>query len=98
MKSKLTEMALSLEIEKSKLQREKSLLLIDKGLLLYFSFLFIGVIGFLNHYVSTNVLNMLVIMSFGVLGIAIAPYIVTMRKEEAKLDELLREIRGGRHA
>ncbi|MFH1182627.1 MAG: hypothetical protein V1702_06740 [Candidatus Woesearchaeota archaeon] len=98
MKSKLTEMALSLEIEKSKIQREKSLLLIDKGLLLYFSFLFIGVIGFLNHYVTTNVLNMMVIMSFGVLGIAIWPYIVTMHKEEKKLDEMLREIRGGKNA
>jgi hypothetical protein len=98
MKSKLTEMALSLEIEKSKLQREKSLLLIDKGLLLYFSFLFVGIIGFLNHYVNTNVLNMLVIMSFGVLGIAIAPYVVTMHKEEKRLDDMLKDIRGGRHA
>jgi hypothetical protein len=96
MKPKLNEMALSLEIEKSKIQREKSLLLIDKGLLLYFSFLFVGIIGFLNHYVSTTVLNMLVIMSFAVLGIAIAPYIVTMQKEENRLNELLKSIRGGK--
>lgn len=97
MKSRLNEMALSLEIEKSKIQREKSLLLIDKGLLLYFSFLFIGVLGFLNHYVDTNVLNMMVIMSFVVLGVAIAPYLVTMHKEEKKLCELLKEIKGGKH-
>jgi hypothetical protein len=96
MKSKLNPMALSLEIEKSKIEREKSLLLIDKGLLLYFSFLFVGIIGFLNHYVSTNVLNMLVIMSFAVLGIAIAPYIVTMHKEEIRLNELLKSIKGGK--
>lgn len=80
---------ISLEMEKSKLNREKSVLVLDKALLLYFSFIFIGVIGFINGLIKADILNLLVMMSFGVLIVGIAPYWITMRKEEKRLDELI---------
>mgnify|MGYP001306211434 CR=1 FL=1 len=89
------ELMLTLAIEKSKLNREKSLILLDKGMLLYFSFLFIAVLGFVNEYIDVNLLNGLVLMSFGVLIVAITPYIVVMHKEEQKLSELFNSFRGG---
>ena len=80
---------INLEIERSKLNREKSILVLDKALMLYFSFLIIGVVGFVNGYIKPDLLNTLIIMSFAVLVIGIAPYFITMRKEEKKLNELI---------
>ncbi|MBN2454195.1 hypothetical protein JXB11_01480 [Candidatus Woesearchaeota archaeon] len=98
MNEHLKDMVLALEIEKSKINREKSILLIDKGLLLYFAFLFTAVLGFLNGYVTVNILNLLVIMSFGVLAVAITPYLITMHKEEQRLNTFIRSLRGGKNA
>lgn len=91
--SKKNGILVNLELEKSKLNREKSILVLDKAMLLYFSFLFIGVIGFVNGYMTVQVLNMLVLMSFGVLVIGIAPYWITMRKEEKNLEALISEVK-----
>ena len=82
-------MVLSLEIEKSKLNREKSLLLLDKSLLLYFAFLIIAVVGFVNKYLTTTTMNYLILMSFGVLAVGLVPYMMTMSKEEKKLNMLI---------
>ena len=83
------EMVLSLEIEKSKLNREKSLLLLDKSLLMYFAFLIIGVVGFVNRYLDVRFLNVMIALSFGVLAVGLVPYMLTMSKEEKKLNELI---------
>ena len=90
---KKNNLLVNLEIERSKLNREKSILVLDKALLLYFSFLFIGVIGFVNGYIKVQVLNLLVLMSFGVLIIGIAPYWITMRREEKNIDLLTETIK-----
>ncbi|MBI3037276.1 hypothetical protein HYY73_06040 [Candidatus Woesearchaeota archaeon] len=82
-------MVLSLEIEKSKLNREKSLLLLDKSLLMYFAFLIIGVVGFVNRYLDARFLNIMIALSFGVLAVGLVPYMLTMSKEEKKLNELI---------
>ena len=88
------EALISIEIEKSKLNREKSLMVLDKALLLYFSFLFIGVIGFINGYLTAGFLNQLVVMGIVVLLIGIVPYVITMHREEQKLDQLLGHYKG----
>ena len=88
-------MILSLEIEKSKLNREKSLLLLDKSLLLYFAFVIIAVVGLINKYISTKDMNMLIILSFGVLAVGLVPYMITMGKEERKLNMLIDRYQNG---
>ncbi|MBI2142023.1 hypothetical protein HYU15_00860 [Candidatus Woesearchaeota archaeon] len=95
--SRKNSILINLELEKSKLNREKSILVLDKALLLYFSFLFIGVIGFINGYLTVQLLNMLVLMSFGVLIIGIAPYWITMRREEKSIEALISEAKKGGH-
>ena len=90
------EMILSLEIEKSKLNREKSLLLLDKSLLIYFAFLTVGIIGFLNKYFDARYLNMMIMMSFGVLAVGLVPYMLTMAGEEKKLNALIASYGKGR--
>ena len=95
-----SDMLISLELERSKLNREKSVILLDKALLLYFSFLFVGIIGFINGYMQVKQLNMLILMSFGVLIVGIAPYWITMKKEEERINDLILSVnkRGGKNA
>jgi len=83
------QLLIQLEIEKSKLNREKSFLLVDKSLLLYFAFLIIGIIGFINKYFDARYLNVMVVLSFGVLGVGLVPYMLTMSLEEKKLNNLI---------
>ncbi len=94
--SRKNSLVVNLVLEKSKLNREKSVLVLDKALLLYFSFLFVGVIGFVNGYLTVQLLNMLILMSFGVLIVGIAPYWITMRKEEKNLEALISEAKKGK--
>lgn len=83
------EMLVQLEIEKSKLNREKSLLLLDKALLMYFAFIIIGVIGFVNKYLDVRYLNIMIVLGFGVLAVGLVPYMLTMSREEKRLNALM---------
>ncbi len=84
---------IDLEIEKSRLNREKSILVLNKSILLYFSFIFIGVIGLVNNYISKNILNVLVFMGLCVLIIGIIPYINMMKLETQNLDDLIKKLK-----
>ncbi|HIG98377.1 TPA: hypothetical protein HA231_03060 [Candidatus Woesearchaeota archaeon] len=88
------ELLLSLEIEKSKLNREKSLLLLDKSLLMYFAFLIIGVVGFVNKFLDARYLNIMIVLSFGVLAVGLVPYMLTMGREEKRLNTLIQAYQG----
>ena len=91
--SKKDELLLQLELEKSKLNREKSMLLLDKALLMYFAFLIIGVVGFINKYLDARYLNIVIMLSFGVLTVGLIPYALTMSREEQKLNTLIANVR-----
>lgn len=84
---------ITLELEKSRLNREKSMLVLNKSLFIYFCFLFVGVIGFLNGYVSKSLLNLLILMGLIVLIIGTVPYIQTMKHEEKNLDRLANRLK-----
>lgn len=90
------EMLLSLEIEKSKLNREKSLLLLDKSLLMYFAFLIIAVVGFINKYLDAKYLNIMIVLSFGVLAVGLVPYMLTMGREERRLNTMISSYQKGK--
>ena len=84
---------LSLEIEQSKLNRENSLLMLDKSLLMYFAFLIVGIVGFINKYIDVRYLNFIILLSFCVLASGLIPYMITMDKEVKRLNGLLGENR-----
>jgi hypothetical protein len=81
-----------LEVEKSRLNREKSMLVMNKSLILYFAFMFVAVLGFINGYISRTLLNVLIVMGLCVLIIGTVPYVKTMHSEEKRLDDLLRRL------
>lgn len=90
MKSKkVNEQIISLEIERSRVRRERVLIILNKAVILYFAFIFIGVIGFLNDYISTDMLKLVIMMGFLALIIGIIPYLSTNRKEDMTLSNLL---------
>ena len=69
------------------------MLVLNKSLLLYFTFIFIAVIGFIGEYISRQFLNILILMGLCVLVIGVLPYIKTMKKEQETLNKLLSELR-----
>lgn len=85
----LDELVIDLKLEESKLNREKSHLVLDKSLMLYFVFLFVGVLGFVKGYLTSTFLYILVYFGIAVLIIGLIPYVLTMKKESEKMNELV---------
>jgi len=85
----MKDQTVTLEIERSRLSREKSVMVFDKAILLYFSFLIIGVVGFVNSYVNRTTFYVLVSMSLLILVVGLIPYIITMLREEKRLNQLI---------
>ncbi|MEM2121660.1 MAG: hypothetical protein QXU20_03345 [Candidatus Woesearchaeota archaeon] len=84
--------AIFLRAELSKLRRERADMILNKGILLYFSFLIVAIVGLLNHYITLKQLNVLVGLALAVLIITMWPYITTTSKEERELEELIEEL------
>ena len=83
------EMIINLKLELSRLNRDKSHLVLDKSLMLYFVFLFVGVLGFVNGYLSSFFLQILVYFGIAVLVIGLVPYVLTMKRESERMNELV---------
>ena len=83
-----------LEVEKSRIKREKSRIVLNKSLFLYFAFLIVGVIGFAFDYLDSLLLNTLIIMGIFVLIVGTVPYIIVTIKEEKKIDEMIERLKG----
>jgi hypothetical protein len=83
-----------LEIERLRIRREKSMLVLNKSLMLYFCFLLVGVVGFVFKYIDSFMLNILIILGIVILIAGSAPYLFTIHKEEKIIDKRLQELRG----
>ena len=84
---------IDLEIEKSKLNREKSMLVLNKALMIYFVFLFMSIVGYVNNYIGKSLFNYLILMGLCVLVIGIIPYIKTMQDEERNMNEMIYKLK-----
>lgn len=89
----MSEVQTSILLEHSRMNREKSLLVLDKSLLMYFSFIFVGVVGFVSGYLDAKFLNIMVVLSFGVLAVGIVPYVMTMHREEQRLKSMIEGVK-----
>jgi len=83
-----------IEVEKSRLNREKAMIVLNKSLFIYFCFLFVGIIGFINAYLSKTFLNAIILVGLVVLVIGTVPYVQTMKQEEKKLNTLIDDLKG----
>ena len=82
-----------LELEKSKISREKAGMVLSKGLTLYVAFLLVGIIGFANEYIDAFMLNVLVIAGIVVLFISTLPYVIIVHNEERWINKRLQELK-----
>jgi hypothetical protein len=89
----ISDKIVDLEIKKSDIRREKSKLVLDKCVWLYFLFMIIGVLGFIYGYVDTKMLNFLIIASFIILIIGTLPYVKTISREEKLIDEIINKLK-----
>jgi len=85
-----------LEIEISRIQREKAAIVLNKSIFLYFSFMSIGVLGFLLKYFDSFLLNLMIIIGIIVLFTGTLPYLLIAHKEEEKIKHFLSELKGGK--
>ena len=90
--SSVEQSIINLEVEKSRINREKSILVMNKSLVLYFVFMFVAIIGFINGYIGRTMLNVLIVMGLCVLLIGTVPYVKTMYFEEKRLNDLISRI------
>lgn len=82
-----------LEIEKSRINREKSKLVMDKSLMLYFTFMVVGILGFAGGFIDSFLLNVMVICGIIILVVGTIPYVIITQKEEKKINEFLEKLK-----
>ena len=82
-----------LEIEKSRINREKSRIVLNKSLLLYVLFMIVGIVGFASDYIDSMMLNVLIMAGIAVLVIGTIPYLIITHKEERKINGFLEELK-----
>jgi len=85
---------IALEIEKSRIEREKAKIALDKSIVLYFVFMIVGVVGFSFNYLDSVLLNALVIAGIFILIIGTIPYLIIVSKEEKKIAGFLEQLKG----
>ena len=82
-----------LEIEKSRINREKARIVVNMGLMLYFGFLIVGIIGFTFDYIDSTMLNVLVICGIVILVVSTLPYIIIVHNEDRWINSKLKELK-----
>lgn len=81
-----------LEIEKSRIKREKSKIVLDKSLMLYVTFMVVGVVGFAFGFIQSFLLNVIVICGIVILIIGTVPYVIITQKEEKNIDGFMKKL------
>ena len=82
-----------LEIEKSRINREKARIVVNMGIMLYFGFLIVGIIGFTFDYIDSTMLNVLVICGIVILVVSTLPYIIMVHNEDKWINSKLKELK-----
>ena len=81
-------------IEKSKIKRERSMIILNKGFLIFFAFIIITALVRLNEVIPQFYLNIVFLFGIGVLVIAVMLYHGVISEEEKNLDKLLESFLG----
>ncbi len=81
-----------LRIELSKIRREKADTILNKGVILYFGFLTIALIGLFKGFFNNVSLTATILLGLLIIIFAAWEYAVTIDKEERELEEELRNL------
>ena len=81
-----------LRTELSKVRRDKADMILNKGVMMYFGFLIIAVVGLLNGYVNFQSLEVIVILGILAILLPVWVYTDTMAKEERELEDMIEDL------
>src|SRR3989344_5457051 len=81
-----------LKVEKVKLQREKTLVILNKASMLFFAFLAVGVIGLVNKIITITQLNVMIIIGVIVMVVGMIPYSNIAKREEKELENTINDL------
>ncbi len=84
--------AILLRIELSKIRREKADTILNKGVILYFGFLTIALIGLFKGFFNNTSLTATVLLGLMIIIFAAWEYAATIDKEEKELEEELDDL------
>ena len=73
-------------VERSKIQRERSVTILNKGFLVFFAFIIIAILSRLYEIVDQLFINILFVFGIAVITIAMLAYQTAIKKEEQTLD------------
>ncbi len=90
--SEVEKNAILLRIELSKIRREKADTLLNKGVILYFGFLTIALIGLFKGFFNNTSLTATVLLGLLIIIFAAWEYATTIDKEEKELEEELNNL------
>jgi hypothetical protein len=90
--SPVERMLYRLKIEESGLRLNNSVTVFDKSILLYFFFLFVGVIGFINGFITIRLLYFLVISGIIVLIIGLVPYVKHASGQSILINDMISKL------
>ncbi len=90
--SEVEKNAILLRIELSKIRREKADTLLNKGVILYFGFLTIALIGLFKGFFNNTSLTATVLLGLLIMIFAAWEYATTIDKEEKELEEELNNL------
>ena len=76
-----------LKIERVRLEREKSTLILNKAVMLFFAFLAVAVVGLLHRIITPSQLNTLIILGIAALIIGVVPFSISMSKQEKEIEK-----------
>jgi len=80
-----------LEIERSRINREKAKTVLDKSFMLYFAFLVVGIVGFISGYLDTQMLAIVVWIGIFILVVGTLPYVLISHREDQFLKQKIEE-------
>lgn len=87
------DMVIYLEIEKSRIAREKARMVLQKSLALYTLFMIIAIVGFSFNYIDSYMLNAFIILGIIILVVGTLPYLIVVHKEEKKINDYLKALK-----
>jgi len=87
--SEIEKQLIFIMIEKSKVQRERSLAIFNKGFLIFIAFIIIAYLGKSNDIIPASYLSFLFLFAVIVLIVSITLYERTIKAEESNLNALL---------
>ncbi|MBS3106534.1 hypothetical protein J4419_02615 [Candidatus Woesearchaeota archaeon] len=80
---------LQLELEQSRMLREKARVILDKSTALYGLFMIVSLLGFFYDRITAQMLALLVAVGILILILGAVPYLVVTSKEERRIEKLL---------